>query len=210
MAKWNGITDTDIATHAYERGQWMQKKPYPCYEGIDNTFEMYDSNELRKFKPADFYDDSLMRELDQSGFVSIHFIRIIINSVIVVLFNVNSIITLIALVKVSLINDSVACDSQQVTWLSSILCELGQRFDQTDKLAEDRGSKENGRTIPSRFIFERNVLGGMPSIAAAPLVPAIVHFVCSSTPTMWARSTAKRSTASPSAAFRARLMQTCN
>ncbi len=69
MAKWNGITDTDIATHAYERGQWMLKKPYPCYEGIDNTFEMYDSNEMRKFKPTDFYDDSLIRELDQSGFI---------------------------------------------------------------------------------------------------------------------------------------------
>ncbi|MGI9260773.1 MAG: ABC transporter substrate-binding protein [Woeseiaceae bacterium] len=69
MAKWNGITDTDIATHAYERGQWMQKKPYPCYEGINNTFEMYDSNEMRKFKPTDFYDDSLLRELDESGFI---------------------------------------------------------------------------------------------------------------------------------------------
>jgi len=69
MAKWNGITDTDIATHAYERGQWMAKKPYPCYEGIDNTFEMYNSNEMRKFKPTDFYNDSLIRELDESGFI---------------------------------------------------------------------------------------------------------------------------------------------
>ena len=69
MANWNGITDIEIATHAYERGQWMLKKPYPCYDGIDNTFEMYDSNELRKFKPTDFYDDSLIRELDDSGFI---------------------------------------------------------------------------------------------------------------------------------------------
>jgi hypothetical protein len=69
MAEWNGITDTDISTHAYERGQWMPEKPFPCYDGIDNTFEMYDSNELRKFKPADFYDDSLIRELDESGFI---------------------------------------------------------------------------------------------------------------------------------------------
>lgn len=69
MAKWNGITDVEIAAHAYERGQWMPEKPYPCYEGIDNTFEMYDSNEMRKFKPTDFYDDSLIRELDESGFI---------------------------------------------------------------------------------------------------------------------------------------------
>lgn len=69
MAKWNGITDTETAAHAYERGQWMPRKPYPCYEGIDNTFEMYDSNEMRKYKPTDFYDDSLIRELDQSDFI---------------------------------------------------------------------------------------------------------------------------------------------
>ncbi len=47
----------------------MPKKPYPCYEGIDNTFEMYDSYELRKFKPTDFYDDTYIRELDESGFI---------------------------------------------------------------------------------------------------------------------------------------------
>jgi NitT/TauT family transport system substrate-binding protein len=69
MAKWNGLKDPDIAAHAYERGQWMLKKPYPCYVGIDNTFEMYDSNEMRRFKPTDFYDDSLIRELDESGFI---------------------------------------------------------------------------------------------------------------------------------------------
>ena len=69
MAEWNGITDPDIAAHTYERGQWMLKKPFPCYEGIENTFEMYDSNEMRKYKPTDFYDDSLIRELDESGFI---------------------------------------------------------------------------------------------------------------------------------------------
>ena len=69
LADWNGITDEDIASHAYERGQWMLKKPYPCYDGIDNTFEMYDSNQLRQFKPTDFYNDSFIRELDESGFI---------------------------------------------------------------------------------------------------------------------------------------------
>lgn len=69
MARWNGITDSDIATHAYQRGQWMLRKPYPCYDGIKNTFAMYDSNEMRKWQPTDFYDDSLIGELDQNGFI---------------------------------------------------------------------------------------------------------------------------------------------
>ena len=29
----------------------------------------YDSNEMRKYTSEDFYDDSLMRELDESGFI---------------------------------------------------------------------------------------------------------------------------------------------
>ncbi len=69
MAEWNGLVDPEIAAHAYDRGQWMQKKPYPCYEGIENTFEMYDSSEMRKYQPTDFYEDSLIRELDSSGFI---------------------------------------------------------------------------------------------------------------------------------------------
>jgi len=31
--------------------------------------EIYDSNEMRRYTPEDFYDDSLMRELDESGFL---------------------------------------------------------------------------------------------------------------------------------------------
>ena len=31
--------------------------------------EIYDSNEMRKHKVEDFYDDSLVRELDESGYI---------------------------------------------------------------------------------------------------------------------------------------------
>ena len=31
--------------------------------------EVYDSNEMRRYTPESFYDDSLMRELDESGFL---------------------------------------------------------------------------------------------------------------------------------------------
>ena len=69
LQKWHGIDDRDIAEIAYDRGQWMPRKPYPCYEGIKNTFSMYDSSEMRKFAPEDFYDDRYIKELDESGFI---------------------------------------------------------------------------------------------------------------------------------------------
>jgi hypothetical protein len=31
--------------------------------------EIYNTHEMRKHKPEDFYDDSFVRELDQSGFI---------------------------------------------------------------------------------------------------------------------------------------------
>ena len=53
----------------YARGAWLPRKPYPCYEGYVKTMELYDSNEMRRYKPTDFYDDSLIREIDESGFI---------------------------------------------------------------------------------------------------------------------------------------------
>jgi hypothetical protein len=69
MSKWNGITDKEIAATIYERGKWLSRSPYPCYEGITNTMELYDSNDMRQHTPNHFYDDSLIRELDESGFI---------------------------------------------------------------------------------------------------------------------------------------------
>jgi ABC-type nitrate/sulfonate/bicarbonate transport system substrate-binding protein len=69
LAKWHGITDRAYAESIYENGKWIPSKPYPCYDGIINTMHLYDSNEMRKHSPKDFYDDSLMRELDESGFI---------------------------------------------------------------------------------------------------------------------------------------------
>jgi len=69
LAKWHGITDRAYAEKVYEGGQWIPRKPYPCYEGIKKAMERYDSNEMRRYAPEDFYDDSLIRELDESGFI---------------------------------------------------------------------------------------------------------------------------------------------
>ncbi len=68
LTKWHGMTDW-MAETVYEGGRSIPRKPYPCYEGIERTIELYDSNEMRKHPPDYYYDDSLMRELDESGFI---------------------------------------------------------------------------------------------------------------------------------------------
>ena len=70
LRKWHGVADRSHAEKIYDGGQWIPHKPYPCYEGIERGTQRYDSNEMRKFKPEDFYDDSLIRELDESGFIA--------------------------------------------------------------------------------------------------------------------------------------------
>ena len=69
MSKWHGIRDREVAEIIYEAGRQIPRKPYPCYQGIISAMEHYDSNEMRKYSPDDFYDDSLVRELDESGFI---------------------------------------------------------------------------------------------------------------------------------------------
>lgn len=69
LARWHGITDREVAETAYDRGRWIPRKPYPCYDGIQSTMELYDSNEMRRFSPDDFYDDSFLKGIDQSGFI---------------------------------------------------------------------------------------------------------------------------------------------
>jgi ABC-type nitrate/sulfonate/bicarbonate transport system substrate-binding protein len=68
MIKWHGM-DRETASVIYTQGLSLQRKPYPCYDGIKKTMELFDSNEMRKYKPQDFYDDSLLKEIDQSGFI---------------------------------------------------------------------------------------------------------------------------------------------
>ena len=67
---WYGIEDREFAETVYARGAWIPREPYPCYEGIRRTMELYDSNEMRRHKPEDFYDDSVVRELIESGFIN--------------------------------------------------------------------------------------------------------------------------------------------
>jgi hypothetical protein len=67
LQRWNGVPDW-YADIMYEQSA-IPEVPYPCYDGIRRTMEFYDSHEMRKHEPEDFYDDSLLRALEAEGFV---------------------------------------------------------------------------------------------------------------------------------------------
>ena len=68
LVKWHGM-DRATAESRYQRTDYIPRKPYPCVEGIKNTMRLYDSDEMRRHESEDFYDDSFVRELDESGFL---------------------------------------------------------------------------------------------------------------------------------------------
>jgi hypothetical protein len=69
MNQWYGFEDREYALAFYSRGAWIPKKPYPCYEGLESIKEIYDSHEMRQLIPTSFYNDTILRSLDQSGFI---------------------------------------------------------------------------------------------------------------------------------------------
>ena len=69
MERWQRTTDHTLVKKRYARSDYVPRKPYPCSRGVRATMNLYDSAAMRKHTPEDFYDDSLMRELDQSGFI---------------------------------------------------------------------------------------------------------------------------------------------
>ena len=69
MTKWWGLTDAKRLEELYAAALELPSKPYPAVDGIRKAMELYPSSETRKFKLEEFYDDSFVRELDQSGFI---------------------------------------------------------------------------------------------------------------------------------------------
>jgi len=64
------ITDSGFQKIIYAaRGTWSGNR-YPSVEGIKDLYEKYDSLEMRKHKPEEFYDDSILREVDKNGLSS--------------------------------------------------------------------------------------------------------------------------------------------
>ncbi len=69
MRKYHGAMDPAAARTMYDEGLKMSRDMRPCVAGIMKMYELYDSPELRAYKPTAFYDDSLWNELDKSGFI---------------------------------------------------------------------------------------------------------------------------------------------
>jgi NitT/TauT family transport system substrate-binding protein len=69
MAKWYGVTDPAKQEHFYREVSNLPRKPYPSVEGIKRVMETYNYHEMRRYKPQDFYDDTFVRELDQSRYI---------------------------------------------------------------------------------------------------------------------------------------------
>jgi NitT/TauT family transport system substrate-binding protein len=67
LTKWFNIKDKITQDRMYKFAAEFPAKPYPTVEGIKNTLDIYDSPEMRKHKPEDFYDASFIAALDKSG-----------------------------------------------------------------------------------------------------------------------------------------------
>jgi len=65
--KWFNIKDAATQQTMYRDAVDIPRKPYPAVEGIKYTLAIYDSPQMRKYKPEDFYDSSFIAALDKSG-----------------------------------------------------------------------------------------------------------------------------------------------
>jgi ABC-type nitrate/sulfonate/bicarbonate transport system substrate-binding protein len=69
LAKWLNIKDAATQDRMYQEVGKFPQKPYPSVDGIKYTLVIFDSPEMRKLKPEDFYDSSFVADLDKSGFI---------------------------------------------------------------------------------------------------------------------------------------------
>jgi NitT/TauT family transport system substrate-binding protein len=69
MGKWYQMKDPELMEHFYDEASKVPSKPYAPVEGLKKMMEIYDSHEMRKYTVEHFYDDSFVRELDESGYI---------------------------------------------------------------------------------------------------------------------------------------------
>jgi len=62
------VTNQEQQDNMYKQIAASLKKPYPSVEGIKMVLQLFTYRELQRHKPEDFYDASLVAELDKSGF----------------------------------------------------------------------------------------------------------------------------------------------
>jgi ABC-type nitrate/sulfonate/bicarbonate transport system substrate-binding protein len=69
LEKWFNITDAATKNGMFVYVNKFEKKPYPAVDGIKRVLALYDSPEMRKHTADEFYDSSLVAQLDKSGFL---------------------------------------------------------------------------------------------------------------------------------------------
>ena len=69
LAKWYQLTDPALLEYFYAKVDLIPRKPYSPVEGLKKMMAIYDSHEMRKYKVEYFYDNSLVKELDDSGYI---------------------------------------------------------------------------------------------------------------------------------------------
>ena len=69
IRKWFLIDDPELLEFFYAEVEKLPRKPYPPYEGLQKVMQVYDSHEMRKYTVEHFYDDSYIKELDESGYI---------------------------------------------------------------------------------------------------------------------------------------------
>lgn len=69
IRKWFQISDPELLEFFYAEAEKLPSKPYPPYEGLKKVMQVYDSHEMRKYTLEHFYDDSYIKELDESGYI---------------------------------------------------------------------------------------------------------------------------------------------
>lgn len=70
MIKWYGMNNQEARDLFYTELLKMDSKPYPPYKGVKMIMKFYGNRDTRAaFRPEDFYDDTIIKELDESGYI---------------------------------------------------------------------------------------------------------------------------------------------
>lgn len=69
LARWFNIADTVTQEGMYTVVAALPDKPYPSVAGIEAMMALYDTPAMRQRRAEDFYDASIIEELDRSGYL---------------------------------------------------------------------------------------------------------------------------------------------
>lgn len=69
LDKWYGVKDPKVQKEMYAYIEEIPNKPYPSVKGIQVIMDTFDTPAMKKLTVNDLYDDSLMKEIDASGFI---------------------------------------------------------------------------------------------------------------------------------------------